>query len=121
VIVAGESGPFGPGELDLCAILEALDACTQIFHIALQHLDMLGMKALMPGLVECNLAHELAQVAESLLNPLKSLLDPLGPLINPLEPLINLLAQGDNLSAKALDTSVEVVAHPMDAVADLLE
>lgn len=95
-------------------ILEVLDACTQIFHIALQNIDVLAMKALMPGLIECDLTHELAQIAESLLNPPK-------PLIDPLEALINVLTQGDDLSAKALDTRVEVVAHPIDTVADLLE
>jgi len=88
-------------------VFESLDAPFQVRYILFQALHMVGMEALVSGLVEGNLTHEFAEIIETLFYPSKAR-------IGLVEPVVEVLPQ-------PVESLIEVFLQLLDAVSDLLQ
>jgi len=102
---------------DSSSLFESLNARFQVRYVFFQVFHMVGMEALVSGLVEGNLTHEFAEIIKTLFYPSEARVGLIQPPIRLIQPFVGLVQP----LIRLVQPLIEVLSQLFDAISDLLQ
>jgi hypothetical protein len=100
-----------------CSFLQAVNALFEVRYVAFQTLHMLGVETFVSSLIQGNLAHELPEVVEAVLDTLEALVGLPQTRIGLIQTRVGLIQTRVGL----IQSRVEILPQLLDAVANFPE